>query len=364
MDTIGKFTGIGNKAAGLTDVPFASFYRELGVDYGADMKARQMLGKGASKQDISDMRDDIIRNLDDHPEIELAAHEFALRETLNNDNQWAKIAASTKQLVGVPAESVAGKSGRDATDLIMDEFVTRFTKVIGNVVTDSVDRTGGFGAVRGVALSLRHKQLLKEGAIRQIPLDKRLQINELISKGLVGVALTVMGTYMREFFKQHNMGELIPGKVPRFDYGTLSQIGGPAIPLILGDIITQTSKMKPEEGSKVLASTLLTMPINTPIASNLRQLGGILENPNKFKTLLARKIVALTGGSAAGDITAAIDRGSIFDTGGGDKRQRIPQTTNPYSLKKKNSTDFMDILSTEYKYKFMPWELPLKQKPG
>ncbi len=341
----GSYKGIGGKAAGLTDVPFKSFYYEWMSDAAADFKARKKLGNNASPEAIATEREAILANIDDHPDIQLMAEEYALNQTFNNSN-WAS------ELVGFSKRKASG-----AGKVAIDEFIGRFAKVITNVATDATDRTG-LGIFRGGYKIAKAKALGNS-----LSVSERAIINDMITKGATGVATLALGYFL---------GDKIPGTIKGergkyVDFGDLESIGGPISPLLLGAIYKKSESIEdPEQRDGLRLASVLRLPINTPLASNSKDLLNALTDSSSTqgaKKLLARKIsnVFIPGGVR--DIAERMDSGRGILTGSEIEREKIPKVINPKTGKDVQTKNFIDILKGDIQSKIpvLRQRLPIKK---
>lgn len=357
-DTLKKFgntQGPFSKAAGMGDVPFRSIYFETAVDQGAEAMARKALGEKASKAQIADFRDQIIRDLEQYPELEAAAHEFSLYMTYNGNNWVSDIGGYIKRVA---------LRGNEPAGVVYDELIGRFGRVITNVATDQVNRTP-VGAVRGLT------KILKDPTV--IDPKTRLEAIELIGKGLIGTAFAYLG------FKA---AEKIPGQVKGerqkyVDYGDLGKVGGPLGPFLLGATIGKAMKLSDSQRDPLIARSLLNMPFETPFASNIKDLLGVAGGAMDFRQFAARKITNTVIPGGVRDLAERTDvaPGSslmeqLFNTGKSIEREKYPkEKTREFvrgkgmQSKEKTTKDFGKIIQGEFKSKIpgLRQQLPKKK---
>lgn len=343
----GSFKGVGGKAAGLTDVPFKSFYYEWMSDAAADYKARQILGKNADPVDVATKREEILANLDEHPDIQLMAEEYSLNQTLNNSN-WAS------ETVGFWKKK-AGNTGA----VFVDEALGRFSKVITNVAIDATDRTG-VGVLRGGAKIAYAKSIGKT-----LSVSERAIINDMITKGFTGLATISLGYFLGDKVVGTIKGER--GKY--IDFGDIEGIGGPIAPFLVGATYKKSESIEdPEEAAALRLTTILRLPINTPLASNTKDLLNALTDSSS--TVAAKKFAArkLSNIFLPGVVRDSAERMDTKDsmgilTGSEIEREKIPKVINPKTKNEVQTKNFLDILTGDVKSKipFLRQTLPIKK---
>lgn len=242
--------GIGTQAAALTDLPFKAYWEEYGIDVFADDKARKLLKKDnipLTKESIAKKRDEIINNLDEHPDVEINAQNYALNKTFNNDN-WAS-----------GLQNFATRNASKGQKFLLNETLFRFSKVITNIGIDALDRTG-YGVLRGIQKAIKGKGNLSPA--------ESLIITDMIKKGLTGVALQTLGYYLGDKISAEIKGD----RLKYVDFGLLNRVGGVLSPFLLGVGLRKTLDSDMDENSKrnLYLSTGIKMISNNPLASNLR----------------------------------------------------------------------------------------------
>lgn len=357
-DTLKKFgttQGPFSKAAGMGDVPFRSIYFETAVDQGAEAMARKALGEKAPKAQVADFRDQIIRDLEQYPELEAAAHEFSLYMTYNGNNWVSDIGGYIKRVA---------LRGNEPAGVVYDELIGRFGRVITNVATDQVNRTP-VGAVRGLTKILKDPKVIDP--------KTRLEAIELIGKGLIGTAFAYLGL---------KAAEKIPGQVKGerqkyVDYGDLGKVGGPLGPFLLGATIGKAMKLSDSQRDPLIARSLLNMPFETPFASNIKDLLGVAGGAMDFRQFAARKITNTVIPGGVRDLAERTDvaPGSslmeqLFNTGKSIEREKYPKEKTREFVRgkgmqnKENTTkDFGKIIQGEFKSKIpgLRQQLPKKK---
>lgn len=344
--------GLGGKLAGSTDAIFYVAHKERAIDMFADVRARQILGEGAKQADIADMRDSIIRDLDNHPDIAMQAEEYALYKTFNNNNVLTKIANTTKQ--NLPE---AGK-------VFLDETLFRFGKVLTNVAMDTFDRTG-FGLVRGGA-----KLALAKNAGKSLSMADRAIINDMMSKGLVGGALLFAGKVIEEktgITEKLGLGKVKGEKVKYMDWGDIQNLGGDGAIMLLGATMARAAKMEnPEEGQALVNGTFWKMPFNNPTTSSVDDIIDFVNSgsPKEFNKYIAKKLTNTVIPGQARDIAARMDTGKGFKTGNEPEREKVPKEINPRTNKERQTGDFLKILQGEAMSKtpILRQRLPVKKE--
>lgn len=341
----GSFKGPGGKAAGLTDVPFKSFYYEWMSDAAADYKARQILGKNADPVDVATKREEILANIDEHPDIQLMAEEYSLNQTLNNSN-WAS------ETVGFWKKK-AGNTGA----VFVDEALGRFSKVITNVAIDATDRTG-IGVLRGAVKIHNAKKIGKT-----LSVSERAIINDMITKGFTGLATVSLGYFLGDKVVGTIKGER--GKY--IDFGDIEGIGGPIAPFLVGATYKKSESIEdPEEAAALRLTTILRLPINTPLASNTKDLLNALTDSSStvaVKKFAARKLSNIFLPGVVRDSAERMDSKNGILTGSEIEREKIPKVINPKTKNEVQTKNFIDILTGDVKSKipFLRQTLPIKK---
>jgi hypothetical protein len=327
--------GIGTQAAALTDLPFKAYWEEYGIDVFADDKARKLLKKDnipLTKESIAKKRDEIINNLDEHPDVEINAQNYALNKTFNNDN-WAS-----------GLQNFATRNASKGQKFLLNEALFRFSKVITNVGIDALDRTG-YGVLRGIQKAIKGKGNLSPA--------ESLIITDMIKKGLTGVALQTLGYYLGDKISAEIKGD----RLKYVDFGLLNRVGGALSPFLLGVGLRKTLDSDMDENSKrnLYLSTGIKMVSNNPLASNLRD---ILEltNSSTPSTILPEYV----GKKTSNVLIPGIVR---------DSATQIDEIANADAQRKKYEKDAgaFDIVKGEFQSKIPFWrqQLPLKnQKVG
>lgn len=314
VETIEKYggaQGLGSKFAGLTDVPFKAIYHEDGKFLAADVKAREMLaeelGKGNfGKRDIDAKRTEILENIDQHPDIIMNAEEYALNETFNNHNWVSKINQRLKS-----GMSPAGRA-------TYDEAIGRFSKVITNVAIDVADRTG-LGVARGI---YNIADAIKSG--KNLTTAERMAINKMITKGMVGVPLMILG--IKNWDKIE--GEIRGVQQKYIDYGDLGKLGGPIAIFLHGASIGRAMNTLPEDKvNAFIVATTARLPFNTPFINNLKDIIEVVTNPNPrtLATFGAKKASNLLIMPFIKELANRKDTEIGFQTGMEPEREKYPE---------------------------------------
>lgn len=314
VETIEKFggaQGIGSKFAGFTDVPFKAIYHEDGKFLAADVKAREMLteelGKGNfGKRDIDAKRTEILENIDQHPDIIMNAEEYALNETFNNHNWVSEINKRLKS-----GMSPAGRA-------TYDEAIGRFSKVITNVATDVADRTG-LGVARGI---YNIADAIKSG--KNLTTAERMTINKMITKGMVGVPLMILG--IKNWDKVE--GEIRGIQQKFIDYGDLGKLGGPIAIFLHGASIGRAMNTLPEDKvNAFIVATTARLPFNTPFINNIKDIIEVVTNPNPrtLATFGAKKTSNLLIMPFIKELANRKDTEIGFQTGMEPEREKYPE---------------------------------------
>lgn len=339
----GSGQGPGTRAAALTDAPFKAVYKEFANDLFADVKARSELGKGATDAEVSALREKILGNLEDHPDVTQAADQYSLHATFNNDNLVSEVLGYTKRRI----KSKAGK-------VAFDELIARFSKVITNVAIDKWDRTP-FGLATNVAKVLANKDTLTAA--------ERLIVTDRLTKGLTGSALLALGYYA---------GEKIPvefkGTFKKYaDFGDLGEVGGAISPFLMGVVARNAKNLKEEERNGVWLGMVTDMLTNSPAASNLKDTLNTLNDPGDgaLAKFVARKATNAVIPGLVRDIAKRMDAEGPMGilTGKEIERQKVPQVEGSKG-KMKNSTKFSDIIKGEFASKIpvLRQRLPKKEE--
>ncbi len=327
--------GVGTQAAALTDLPFKAYWEEYGIDVFADDKARKLLKKDnipLTRESIAKKRDEIINNLDQHPDVEINAQNYALNKTFNNDN-WAS-----------GLQNFATRNASKGQKFLLNETLFRFSKVITNVGIDALNRTG-YGVLRGIQKAIKGKGNLSPA--------ESLIITDMIKKGLTGVALQTLGYYLGDKISAEIKGD----RLKYVDFGLLNRVGGALSPFLLGVSLRKTLDSDMDEDSKrnLYLSTGIKMVSNNPLASNLRDVLELI-NSSTPSTVLPEYV----GKKTSNVLIPGIVR---------DSATQIDEIANANVQRKKyeKGSGAFDIVKGEFQSKIPFWrqQLPLKnQKVG
>jgi hypothetical protein len=327
--------GIGTQSAALSDLSSKAYWEEYGIDVFADDKARKLLKKDnipLTKESIAKKRDEIINNLDEHPDVEINAQNYALNKTFNNDN-WAS-----------SLQNFATRNASKGQKFLLNETLFRFSKVVTNVGIDALDRTG-YGVLRGIQKAIKGKGNLSPA--------ESLIITDMIKKGLTGVALQTLGYYLGDKISAEIKGD----RYKYVDFGLLDKVGGPVSPFLLGVSLRKTLDSDMDEGSKknLYLSTVVKMASSSPLASNVRD---VLEFFNSSTPIEAGS--EYVGKKASNLLVPGVFR---------DSATQMDKILNGNAQRKKYEKDAsaFDIVKGEFQSKIPFWrqQLPLKnQKVG
>lgn len=345
--------GIGGKLAGSSDAAFYVGHKERAIDMFADTRARQVLGKGAKQADVADMRDSIIRDIENHPDIAMQAEEYALFQTFNNNNVLTKIANAVKGPVP------------DAGKALLDILLFRYGKVLTNVATDTFDRVG-FGLIRGGT-----KLAIAKTAGKSLSMADQAIINDMIAKGLVGMATMYTGKVLEDKYQlteKLGIGKIKGERVKYLDFGDAQNLGGDMAIMLLGATISRASKMEnPEEGKALIMATFGKMPFNNPTTTSADD---ILDALNEGNITAVNKYLAkkLTNTLMPGQLRDIGNRSDIpfpwLKTGNEPEREKVPKEINPRTNKERQTGDFLKILQGEAMSKtpILRQRLPVKKE--
>jgi hypothetical protein len=327
--------GIGTQSAALSDLSSKAYWEEYGIDVFADDKARKLLKKDnipLTKESIAKKRDEIINNLDEHPDVEINAQNYALNKTFNNDN-WAS-----------SLQNFATRNASKGQKFLLNETLFRFSKVVTNVGIDALDRTG-YGVLRGIQKAIKGKGNLSPA--------ESLIITDMIKKGLTGVALQTLGYYLGDKISAEIKGD----RYKYVDFGLLDRVGGPVSPFLLGVSLRKTLDSDMDESSKknLYLSTVVKMASSSPLASNVRD---VLEFFNSSTPIEAGS--EYVGKKSSNLLVPGVAR---------DSATQMDEILNGNVQRKKYEKDAgaFDIIKGEFQSKIPFWrqQLPLKnQKVG
>jgi hypothetical protein len=273
------------------------------------------------------------------------AEEYALNQTLNNSN-WAS------ETVGFWKKK-AGSTGA----VFIDETIGRFSKVITNVAIDATDRSG-LGIIRG-GLKIRNAKKLG----KTLTVSERAIINDMITKGATGLATVTLGYFLGDKVIGTIKGER--GKY--IDFGDIEGIGGPIAPFLLGAIFKKSEAIEdPREAKGLRLATILRLPINTPLASNSKDLLNALTDSSNIlaaEKFLARKMTNMVIPGTLRDVAERMDSKSGILTGAEIEREKVGKEINPKTGKEVQTQDFLRILKRDAQSKIPFWrqQLPIKK---
>jgi hypothetical protein len=323
LEKYGKAPGVVTRLTGTTDIPFKDIYNRLALDDYAVTAA------GKNKP----MRAQIWRQLTEGAkgpltdaqvaEAKAIAHDWSLRQTLNNDNVVSDLVNAGKEAPARAIEKrVGGKAGKEMADgwrFLVDSF-GRFSKVITNATLDKVNYVHGLEEAGGrLALGKR------EGLLAKIPAKDARLISDLAAKGLTGIGMYKLGQAGYEYLKSQDWikGEVVTTKGgTKFVKWTLfpeylggidaDQLGGVLSPFLRGATraMIDQSNLTEKQKEEVYARYEQDQLASSPLASNLDD-------------ALAVKRGEKTLGQLAGSITAR----QIIPGGVADLARRMDNDT-------------------------------------
>jgi len=303
-DKFGYAKGLGGKAAAMTDAPFKTIYRETANVRLAEEKAKRVLGKDATMAKVKDMRDEILSNLDEHPDIQMGAEEYALYKTFNNDNAISKFNARVKS------------GTNDLGAATYDELIGRFSKVITNVGLDKLDRTG-FGIVRGLT-----KVVTSKGALTAA---ERMIINDMMAKGMTGLPIVTLGYFLSDKVK----GEIKDGYRKYIDHGDLGDMGGVMAAFLYGADMKQAEKLGSKAGSFRFTTTA-KLATDSPFSSNVQDVFDLADDPtlSGLTDYVAKKGTNIVIPGGVRDVARRMDSKQFpVMTGKEKEREKYPKGT-------------------------------------
>lgn len=222
---------------GLTDVPFRDYYERSFLSDVANNAAEKGLGdvdvifnKLVAGDSVPGFNADNIRE---------AARSFADRMTFNAENAFYSFVSGADQTATRKIRGMENKSGKLAMSALQNLVLRpmfRFSKVIGNVALDRLDRTP-VGMVKAIA------SLALDGRKGALSATQAREISELAAKSLPGTALFAGGYYMAKnalgpesdensLARRFNESAVAPkvkkteGGSVYVDWGQLGQLGG------------------------------------------------------------------------------------------------------------------------------------------
>jgi len=266
IDSVAKYgrSGIGGKMAGMTDIPFKEYYQRSMMDDLAMQEARieiQARGGSYTAADLQKLTAKYVAN--PTYEMELAAHEYALRQTFNNSNAVSKSLNSIVDSIQNPWAKVGAQQ------------LLRFNKVISNVAWEKAQYTP-----MGIILPLGQLLVGRAGGKAFTPLEIRLA-TQMFRRGLVGTGMAYLGKvayekgYINPEFKQSG------GQV-YVETGPLDQFGGLMSPFLYGayDRAADSLSLTPTQKANLRMKIQMDQLINFPLATDLRTFSqGVLSNP-------------------------------------------------------------------------------------
>jgi hypothetical protein len=278
----------GSVLSGVGDTPFKSLYFEIGADFGADLKARKLLGKGASELDVATLREDILRNIDEHPDVEISATNFALQQTFNNDNVVSKIGGDVKRGAKQRFGLDKGTAAADAVDFALDELAFQFSKVITNVGAQAFDYVVPGGGIARGSLNLALAKAAKKAG-KDIPWEQRDAINQMFARGLTSLAVgTAVTAIAPKLLPNRIVGE--KGK-EYIDFGDWQRLGGLSLPILVAIADSQLETYRneddepltPERKSDIKTKFLIDLALSNPLATNFKDILDVIDSDRNIK---------------------------------------------------------------------------------
>ena len=269
---------LGGVAAEAGDVPYKSLYYVIGEEVAAEDKAIKLLKKQGkyTKDDVDLMRESILRDIENHPDVTLAAEDFSLRNTFNNDNLISRVSSGVKRTTLSSLGLKKGTNVGDAVDSLLDVLFFRFGKVIGNVAATTSDYIPGVGIARGAANLGVAKYKKLQG--QMISVAERDAINQMFARGLTGIATyTLYKAIMPKIFNANIVGE--KGQ-ERLDFGDSQKLGGLTVPMLISAADDTLDKYKDENGEPftpekkrlIRNQFLFDLALSNPMASNTKDI--------------------------------------------------------------------------------------------
>jgi hypothetical protein len=269
---------LGGVAAEAGDVPYKSLYYVIGEEVAAEDKAIKLLKKQGkyTKDDVDLMRESILRDIENHPDVTLAAEDFSLRNTFNNDNLISRVSSGVKRTTLSSLGLKKGTNVGDAVDSLLDVLFFRFGKVIGNVAATTSDYIPGVGIARGAANLGVAKYKKLQG--QMISVAERDAINQMFARGLTGIATyTLYKAIMPKIFNANIVGE--KGQ-ERLDFGDSQKLGGLTVPMLIAAADDTLDKYKDENGEPftpekkrlIRNQFLFDLALSNPMASNTKDI--------------------------------------------------------------------------------------------
>jgi hypothetical protein len=269
---------LGGVAAEAGDVPYKSLYYVIGEEVAAEDKAIKLLKKQGkyTKDDVDLMRESILRDIENHPDVTLAAEDFSLRNTFNNDNLISRVSSGVKRTTLSSLGLKKGTNVGDAVDSLLDVLFFRFGKVIGNVAATTSDYIPGVGIARGAANLGVAKYKKLQG--QMISVAERDAINQMLARGLTGIATyTLYKAIMPKIFNANIVGE--KGQ-ERLDFGDSQKLGGLTVPMLIAAADDTLDKYKDENGEPftpekkrlIRNQFLFDLALSNPMASNTKDI--------------------------------------------------------------------------------------------
>jgi hypothetical protein len=289
------------------------------------------------------MRETILRELDQHPDVMDAAEEYSLYKTFNNDNVVSKSFGLVRNQV------LKG----DFQKVAFDELIARFSKVITNVGQDAFDRTPIGFASQLMRLGVKRKELTEV---------QRLIISDKLAKGMVGSAASYLGYFVGDQIKTEFKGD----KSKYADMGDIEKLGGVAGAFLQGVYYRNAETLKPDQEDDFKRRQVLNMLTNSPAASNVQDALGALMQPgtNKAEQFGAKKITNMVIPGVVRDTAKRMDSPNFGLTGGPERRETIPKELNPATEKMRQTRNFWLILMKDAQSKIPVARQALPLKDG
>jgi hypothetical protein len=261
MDAMAKYgpSGIGGRLAGVTDIPFKEFYSRSMMDDLATQQARIELaakGRSFSSADVASLAEKYIAN--PTPEMYLAAEEYALRQTFNNQNMVSRTIGSL--IAQIP----------DGPTKVAVQQLLRFNKVISNVAMERAQYAGGEATVVYGLLKLLGARFSSK---KITPMELRT-VTQLIRRGFIGAGMRRLGELA------YDKGLITPkfkqsGSTVYLDQDALGQLGGVMSPLLFGaaskaaDNLQLTATQKESLKRRLLVDQAFSFPLVTDVKNSI-----------------------------------------------------------------------------------------------
>jgi hypothetical protein len=313
IEKYGRGGGLFSKLAGAGDVPFKDVYRRLALDdYAATLAAKQpskaekrLFHEQAWKQLTEGGDGPLTRAQVD--EAHNIATDWALRQTFNVDNL---VSMSVDGIKNFPQRAIRKQYGDVAADSwsAMIDALTRFSKVIGNVVLERANYNPALGGGEAVARLMLSKS--SNGLLKSIPATEARLIADLATKGLVGAATFQLGRSSYDWITQQ---EWIKGEIVTTESGRrfvqwelfpdiaggadATQLGGLLNPILMGATaeMIERSGLTEKQKADLWKKYQVDQAVSQPFTSAARDIGDLAageKDPSKFAgSLISRNVI-------------------------------------------------------------------------